>query len=519
MGLLFHRCRSGISLAAILVSLAIVRRIIAGESKQNQFARRQLYESDDNKNCLDDEVCRFSLGLTLLCITPLLICWNEHQFVRLEKLYNAARRVVRDISSTVEPSETIDGEFVCFNGRIQGEIMLHDDLFPMIKVDGALLLFREIEILQYVEIKRKDNFTLEKQWCKTPQVDPSHFTDKKNVNGNWTLFSDCNQMVSTGRTLNGDLIRFGDNLVTFRAPNPFIGAFRIPETLLDEMFQGERHVHRLGELELIRASQGKLETFKPGQYQNVQSQELVTEGVYYCHVGDDSFVYDGDKETIGSIRLQWRYVKPQEITVAAEAVSPGRPHTMGYCSVSRNIHEPNAMRDMIWNDLTTGFVAMGNGKKMALLSSKEKDCVTNDQWTVAPYAVMDQAGCLPPYREEFLGQLWLYNPDIVTSRDLFIRAFRASANCLWKVRSLSYIFLFFGWCLVFEPISNVFRGSLLQSLLSLTFAVFAFVLATTCCLSWTALSRITARPVQSILIIVTVWAVTLEIAHLLPNNS
>jgi hypothetical protein len=386
-------------------------------------------------------------------------------------------------------------------------VTLSDNLFPCIKVGSCLLLIREIEIFQHYEVSKKDGPTeLKQKWFTAPQKDPNRFKDKKNPTGNWKLFADNTRMIKTGHTLGSEPIEFGDNVVAFRAPNIRLGDFTIPEAFMNEAFMGERYVHRLGELELIRESQGVSHKLQLGKL-NPQSTELIKEGIYNAY-SDGEYFYDGPRDEVGTIRLKWRFVKPQDMTIAAEAVAPGRACTAGYgpervC----NIQERKAIRGMIWKDLTSGF----REDSPLLLGTSDIDTKTIDHWTVTPFPV-DKEDFFPPHNETFLGRLWMHYPGRLTSSQLFRRAHQASSRCLWKVRALCYVALFLGWCLVFEPLTNIFRVPLLQSLLSLFFATFAFVLSTSCCLTVTAISRITARPGQSILIIATVWVIVVEVS-------
>ena len=503
-----QRLSKGLLVSITLAALAVVHRYAHLEEEEEHPFQRMLYESDDDKDCLESEGCRFMLGLYLLVSTPLVIFWNEHQFVKLETLYNTAKKFIHDLNSPRLLSDTMNGKFACFSGRLKGETTLWDDLFPCVKIDSTLLLIREIEILQYYQTKKKDEKPeLKQKWFTSPQRDPHHFPNNKNNNGNWKLFSDNTRMVDTGDKFDGDSIQFGDNVVVFQAPNVSIGDVALPEALMKEAFMGERYVHRLGELEVIRASQGVSETFGPmPKSMNPQSTELVSEGVYYCHQ-DGEYVYDGATDQIGTIRLKWRFVKPQDMTVAAELVAPGRPCLSGYgTSRVRNLQEAGAYRKMILQDVLSGF----REDEPLLLAGTDGIC-KHDAWTVTPFRVM-AAQWFPPSSTKFIGRLWLYSPGRLSSSELFRKAHRASSYCLWKVRGLCYIGLFIGWCLVFEPLTNIFRIPFLQSLLSLAFATFAFVLATSCCLTCTAISRITARPGQSILAIATIWVIIAELS-------
>lgn len=510
----FEKLSHGLLVSSCLAVLAVTHRYLrdGNDDEELMDVGRFLYESDD-KNCLEYSWCRFTLGLVLLLTTPLLIFWNEHQFVKLETLYKYAKKKVRDLPSPKFPlSESMNGQFVCFSGRLSGETTIRDNLFPTITVDNALLLVREIEINQYVQKEKgENNYVLEEKWCPCPQKDPSRFPDKKNSNGNWELFSDKAKMIDTGNTLNGNPIKFGDNIVVFRAPNPNIGAFAIPPELLNEAFLGDRHVHRLGELQLIKESQGTWINFDWSSYQKTcvipLDPELTQTELISSAFKEGDFVYDGTPERNGTIRFQWRFVKPQDMTVVAEAVSPGTPCVAGYGSNGhQNVRERGRMSKMILQDLKYGF----QDEECPLIGKHTQ--VNTEHWSVTPFSVTSRSW-FPPYHEDFHGRLWLFAPGLYSAHEMFRRAHLASAKCLWKVRGISYIALFAGWCLVFEPLTNIFYVSFLRSLLSLTFATFAFVLATTCCLTCTAIARLTARPVQSLLIIATVWVVIVELSN------
>jgi len=62
------------------------------------------------------------------------------------------------------------------------------------------------------------------------------------------------------------------------------------------------------------------------------------------------------------------------------------------------------------------------------------------------------------------------------------------------------------WMLAFEYVVNMVRYiPVLRGLVSLAFALGAFLLATVCCTTCTLIARITVRPVQSIMIISGLW--------------
>lgn len=85
------------------------------------------------------------------------------------------------------------------------------------------------------------------------------------------------------------------------------------------------------------------------------------------------------------------------------------------------------------------------------------------------------------------------------------------------LKPLTHIFLI---PMVLEPLTNTFRIPMSSNRSSLyPFATFVCLLSTTCCWTCTAISRITARPAQSILIIATVWVVTIETNQMVERLS
>lgn len=78
---IFQKLSQGLLVSTFLALLALTHRYLRNDGEEKDpLTIRFLYESDD-KNCLEDEYCRFTLGLVLILTTPLLIFWNEHQFV------------------------------------------------------------------------------------------------------------------------------------------------------------------------------------------------------------------------------------------------------------------------------------------------------------------------------------------------------------------------------------------------------------------------------------------------------
>ena len=532
----------GLVLSSLLTFLAVVYyslEQLVDEGAAYHESHRQLYESD-NGHCLEEAACRFTLGLFLLAFSPLLIYWNEHQFVRITDLYRAAKKHVKDLVRPAPLGEETDGQFVCFSGTIKGGITLVDNLFPSITMDNALLLKREIEIYQHVTVSKGNKKTrLEQKWCNAPQKDPGKFPNVKNNNGNWHIFSNPTSLVSTGDTLHGEPIEFGDNIVVFRAPSPTIGAFALPPALMNEAFFGERNVQRLAELERIKSSQGKWVTFDLNQNKFSPRVEggLMEQGIQCYRKG--AYVYDGGETQVGTIRMRWHCALPQTRTIAAEAVAPGRRLNCrhDYSTPSHNIKQPGVKFQMILSDLNPKSPSVAESlyprkeeeeeETQALLHAPKgdfADCLlqkkpraNNPYWSVTPFPVTTTSW-FSGNKETFLGELWLSDPGIMDSNELFISANRASSRCLWKTRGLSYIALFVGWCLVFEPLTNIVHATFLEGLFSLAFATVAFVLATACCLSVTAVARFVVRPFESALIVASVWAVVLEASNIL-NHS
>lgn len=505
--------------SAILLLLAGAYRFVKSIGGDSDDIRL-LYEADrsDKESCLEQDECRFALGFALLSAAPLVICWNEHQYTRLTALYSAAKRFVLDLADPHEtPSADLNGKFVCFSGRISGESTLQDEIFPFVKVENALLLVREIEIYQYVEVGSGDRVRLEERWCNVPKENPSDFPNKKNTVGNWAVFSNCDRMLSTGDTVFGENIRFGDNVAIFRAPSPSIGAFALPPSLLNEAFLGERHVHRLGELERVMISQGQWQDYDLRRIPNLSlpCNAVDTEGhPLRCFVSD-SWVYDGDMSSIGTIRFKWRFVRPQSLTIAAEAVAPGRPCTDGYGLEGRKVDEPGALREMITKDWRSDFREELLSEETIMFESADES-----KWKVTPFSVFSKSW-LPPFENKFLGRLWLYAPGNMSARRLFFKATVANACCALKVRFVAYVMLFAGWCLVFEPLTNLRVRQLrfLSPLLALAFGAAALVLATVCWTSCTALACISSHPFQSLLIMTATTIVLMLLLHKLDDDQ
>ena len=313
----------------------------------NDVDGRTLYESDGDDSC--DEGCQFIIGLILLALAPFVIFWNEMSYEQLRLLHDAARSVVHDLpTSKTAPGFEKDGQFVCFNGRLEGGVTLSDIHFPCVSVPDTLLLCREIEILQYVQRKKSDdNYVLEEKWCKSPQIDPSRFKDKKNRNGNWEAFANTDRSVGTGHKLKGESIRFGDRKVILRAPNPCIGVFHIPQSFMNKAFLGDRHISELRQYLVMKSLQGKwsevdISGFSFGTVKICGSEIKVFK--------NGQFVYDGE-EMVGTIRMHWECANPQNMTVAGEAVAPGRAVITDYGLTEIITDEPGAVAKMAFDEL------------------------------------------------------------------------------------------------------------------------------------------------------------------------
>eukprot|EP00339_Tiarina_fusa_P026270 CAMPEP_0117036110 /NCGR_PEP_ID=MMETSP0472-20121206/25604_1 /TAXON_ID=693140 ORGANISM="Tiarina fusus, Strain LIS" /NCGR_SAMPLE_ID=MMETSP0472 /ASSEMBLY_ACC=CAM_ASM_000603 /LENGTH=571 /DNA_ID=CAMNT_0004745779 /DNA_START=161 /DNA_END=1873 /DNA_ORIENTATION=+ len=541
-----------------LVSGVVALRGISGgfhnnnnnNNKENE-EQRELYEKDDdNKSCLEDDFCRATVGLMLICFAPIVICWNEKAHVRLEQLYEAGQRIIRELDNPFhvnvvgddgrdkddgDDSNTIDHQFVCMNGTLEGGTTLKDPLFPSsIRVDDALLLKREIEIFQYVQVGNSDDgYKLKERWCKLPQPDPDKFPEKKNPIGNWNLFGG-DKMLDTGHTLRGEPIRFKENVFVTRAPNPTLGAFAVPPALMDEGFLGIRNVYRLHEYQRIQESQGEWVNLfgptarppvkkKPGRHLVIETESPLAPPHVACRYqeqSEDGYFFDGKPCTIGTIRIKWQFAPAkQEVTIAAEAVSPDRASSapLGYdgsggAMMLHDLSDSNPkklqhMKDMIMSEVCQGgeeptrdelqplfwagegyqcyFKKAAENKKFRSGSAPERggsgteEEGSNTKWTLTPCEVFEP-NCLPPYGNKFLGQLWLFAPGRLSSNQLFRKARNANDKCLWMVRALTYSMLLLGWMLLFGPLTRMFGPGIFRSSLMLAFGVVAAMLATSC---------------------------------------
>jgi hypothetical protein len=537
-------------LLGTLVSLAVVSAAagggtLRGGASSDPHTERELYEHDDEKSCLEEDFCRMTVGLVLICFAPLVICWNEHAHVRLEQLYRAAQRVIRELDNPfkIEDDDNLDRQFVCINGTLEGSTKLKDPLFPSsIQVDNALLLKREIEIFQYVQVKNSDDgYKVKERWCQLPRPDPDKFPEKKNPIGNWNLFGGDHKF-DTGHTLRGQPILHKENMFVTRAPHPTLGTFTIPPALMDEGFLGVRNVYRLHEYQRIKESQGKWMNFvtpataesPQGIWKNsaaprINDSVIVPENpdgeriwrtdmaqYVTCRHGSGGYFYDGEPSRIGTIRIKWQYAPTQEVTIAAEAVAPGRPSSQGYGSMVHNLSNANPkkiqhMKDMIISELfqaeatkaemqplRTGAKA---NKELLACNGLEKNI---EKWTLTPFEVTEQK-CLPPYGDKVLGQLWLFAPGRLAAWQLFRNAHGANDKCLWVVRGMTYLMLLIGWMLLFGPLTRLFGPGIFRSILMFAFGMVAVILSTSCWITFSALACCTARPARSTLILAICW--------------
>ncbi|CAB9505471.1 expressed unknown protein [Seminavis robusta] len=475
----------------------------------------QAYErDDDDKRCLESDGCRMTVGFFLLLVLPLLICWNEHTHTRLAKLYKVAKQHIRNITAppgngyefdAPVPPFVSDGEFVCCSGLLGGAELLQDNLFPTIKVESALLLKREIEIYQYREYK-SDNSTMEIEevWSSKPLPDPRKHKDKKNPVGNWNIFS-ASETVDTGDTFQGEKIEFGDNLVVQRASNPVLEAplpLSVPTALVDEAFFPTRNVYRLREFGRLKDFQGTWqEKFVPAGPVTVNKEtygNLVFPPECFAM---GKYVYDGDPDTVGTIRMSWAYALPQDMTVAAELVEPGRECLASYGCKLHRMNRGGLLG--VLGKVGTIKKELLEGESAPLMS--KSDMHTNfDMWTLTPFQVTGTsvAAC---GEEKFLGQLWMIAPGLMNAQQLFSRASWANDKSLFAYRALTHVLLYVGWMLILStPVRMVFGTGVVASVLSAGLMVVGFVLATSCWVTVSALACCTARPLRSTLLVATV---------------
>mmetsp|Transcript_35409 Transcript_35409/g.43366 ORF Transcript_35409/g.43366 Transcript_35409/m.43366 type:complete len:339 (-) Transcript_35409:121-1137(-) len=311
-------------------------------------------------------------------------------------------------------------------------------------------------------------------------------------------------MIDTGNKLRGQPIRFGENAVAFRAPQPHIGAFDIPRPLMDEAFLGERNMHRLHQLHLIELCQGKWETnipIFPPTLKGVTNDQVECKAVnasgspIHCFKGPDNFVYDGCSDSVGTIRIKWRVAKTQNMSVIAEAVRPGRPHNGSYGSTGITMQSNKEIRRQFFNELFECEEVCEPLNRPR--SAAELKLVNNKRWTLTPFHVTASPmfPCLSK-NGQLVGRLWMISQGLKDSREFFAMCYDAESYCLWIVRLITGILLFCGWMEAFGPIVREFVWIPFGYLVSLSFVFAAFILSVTCWFGCTTLACFTARPIS-----------------------
>ena len=123
------------------------------------------------------------------------------------------------------------------------------------------------------------------------------------------------------------------------------------------------------------------------------------------------------------------------------------------------------------------------------------------RWTVTPHHVFERFLCC----ETFLGRLWLFAPGELSTKELFAMAIKAENRCTCHVRVATMLLLYVGWLYLFSPLTETLRWIPFGDLVSYAVFFVAFVLASTCWASTTALVWLVVHPVEAALTLTTVW--------------
>ena len=487
--------------------LAALSALAAPTSAYNLRGSRMLYESDDDDEC--GQLCGFLFGGFLVIVTPLIIYWNERQHVKLIRHYRAAQRVAKPVDAAAPPDDC-DGSLVSFSGLVTGGASLTDAVVPSVMESDALLLMRSIEILQWKEEsegeKHNKKWTAKKEWFDSPQPDCKH-TCCVNPSGHWAAFS-SEQLVATGRKSGGASVQFGDGQTVVRAPAPHIDGFDLPPALMDEMFVGRKHLHRLHQLQLILQAQGEWEdvTLDSGPKPVCVATDSDGKPIALStasYDGETYFETEGPSgpDSVGTIRIKWRVAKPQLFTILAEAVKPGRAYTGTYGTDGFSFADKESVVQHFKDEL------FERDEVRAPLNRKESSAgaklmhPADARWAVTPYHVFERFFCC----QTFLGRLWLFAPGELSQKELFDMAIKAENKCTCNMRIVTMLLLYVGWLLLFSPLAEVAKWIPFGFLVSYALFFAAFVLASTCWASITALSWFVVHPVAATLTLGFVW--------------
>ena len=505
---------------------------------------RLLYATDDDGDC--SAFCEMLFGLFILIVTPVIIYWNERQHVKIMRHYAAAQRVVKTIDDPNAPPEDCDGKLVCFSGALKGAAALTDVAVPSITVDDALLLSREVEIMQWHEEKGHDKkWVAKKKWFRCPQPDCKH-TGMANSIGNWQAFTG-DTMLSTGHKQGGADIYFGDDQTIFRAPKPFIGNFDLNEKLMDEMFVGTKHLHRIHQLLLVKEMQGTWSNVPLDQPikciatdtlgASIQLNRSIGDSVEAASqhsntAGTLIHALDGNPLHVGTIRIHWRVAKQQQFTILAEAVKPGRSYTGTYGTDGFNIQDGAEVKRRFNEELHERDEVRAPLNRKASSAGAKLVHPADARWALTPFHVLDRplVPCLKGVsvggfvldealtEGPFLGRLWMFGPGDLRSNELFRKMYNAEQACACVMRATTLILLYLGWLLLFSPLTTFARWIPFGFLV--TYAVWAAcaVLASTCWVSLTALMWFVVHPIATTLTLAAFWGLYLYLCNTAPDD-
>ena len=291
----------------------------------------------------------------------------------------------------------------------------------------------------------------------------------------------------------GASVQFGDGQTVFRAPAPHVGGFDLPPALMDEMFVGAKHLHRLHQLELIQAAQGEWQDVPVhalGEGCAATGADGKPVALAVARYGGKAYLRDGDgSDAAGTIRMSWRVAKPQLFTVLAEAVKPGRAYTgTWHGSDGFTVSDPEAVVHALHGRTPRArrgaraahAAGVGAGPKAA-----------------APEGRALGRHAAPRLRallccETFLGRLWLFAPGELSTKELFAMAIKAENRCTCHVRVATMLLLYVGWLYLFSPLTETLRWIPFGDLVS--YAVFFVVRARVDVLGEHHGARVARRP-------------------------
>lgn len=412
-----------------------------------------------------DSFAGFVVGLFLLVMTPIFLCYHEMRHVRTLKRVAIMQKQAEVIESPEDIGPGMGGRFVYFHGPVTAS-SAQDPLFTEFVVQDCVALQREAEIYQHVEVKQSMHtkglggamstetlYTPVAQWCPQPMPHGAlrHLPHIRNSSGAWDQYF--------GRS---------GSVAVSMSPRIRVGRVLLPPALVRGAFQ----VNGDADERIAAIGKGAFQKAAGGTYQNYASSSF------------------NDDTPNGAVRIRFRTLRTPFEGSFLGMLQPLEPHESQGGNAESCVYE-----DELETGSGSGSSASAAWYTLVPFNIRGCGCVG----AVGPILGMARGG--DTFLDADLGEVWAAAEGVVSVEDLSSQMEEGPGRSsqLHCQRLCGIFAIIMGWLLVLAPIPTSLQAvPFLGGFAQFGFFMMALIAGCSCGLAAVLVSYIGLHPIRAV---------------------